>query len=246
MRTTFQNSGLLSLLLVSSALSGGCSSSSAAVDGSDAQADGSEPALDGASPDSESPADSGPADGGPVADGGQGVWLASSTGFELSESGGFQAPPSDAGPCSGFAQTFKYDVSSRKLLRGGCSGSQPLDAAVVLTAASAADLVTHLSSLTAIGPSSSCGADAPDEVLTVVGPVGTRRSYSSDFYSGCAGVDAGGQQFISFGALGTFISYVNGFFVACQAADGGVPDTSKATCVTVVGDGGAGDASDGG
>src|SRR5882672_12300005 len=130
MRSTFQNSGLLSLLLVSSGLAGGCSSTSAAVDGNDAQPDGSQPVPDSASPDSEPSADSAPADSGPVADGGQGVWLANSTGFELSESGGFQGPPSDAAACSGFAQTFKYDVSSRKLVRAGCNGSRPLDAAV--------------------------------------------------------------------------------------------------------------------
>jgi hypothetical protein len=230
---TPRNAGLLSLVLVASALTGGCSSTAAVVAANDAEPGDSASQGDAELPtDSGSPSDSGTTpDAAPLADGGSGVWLADSRGFEVTRSGGFVAPPPpDASSCSGATETWKYDATSRTITRTGCSGARPLDAAVVLTPASAAELVAQVSSLTPTGPTSSCGADAPDEALTVIGPAG-RRSYASDFYSGCGFVDAGDGQFLSFEALGTFIGYVDGFFTACTSADGGPPDTTRATCV---------------
>jgi hypothetical protein len=227
-----RNAGLFSSILVASALTGGCSATAAVVAANDAEPGDSAPQADAELPtDSGSPADRTTPEAAPLPDGGSGVWLADSTGFELTRSGGFvPPPPPDASACSGSTETWKYDARSRTITRTGCSGARPLDAAVVLTPASAAELVAQVSSLTPEGPTSSCGADAPDEVLTVIGPAG-RRSYASDFYSGCGLVDAGDGQFLPFEALNTFIGYVGGFFTACTSADGGPPDTTRATCV---------------
>jgi hypothetical protein len=250
------NSALLSWLLVASALAAGCSTSEPLVGSSDAQPETSTPTPDSESPDSTLPdsevPDSSPPDSespdSTASDGGVKVWLDGSTGFELTVSGGLPNP-GDAGLCTGFTETWKYDVASRKITRTGCYRSAPVDAAVVLTPASAAELITHISSLMAEHATSSCGADAPDEVLTVLGPASTRRSFSSDFYSGC---DSGPPYsdvvapFIDDIALSLFQDFVDGYFAACNSVDGGPPDTTRATCVTGVGDAGVPDASDGG
>ncbi len=238
---TFHDALRLSSILIASAL-GACSSSSALPDKGDAQGDDVQPfdaqPTGDAGPDDAQPVhDAQPIedapDAGPAGDGGASVWSADSTGFEVTESGGFIAPPPDGSPCTGASQSWSYDVASRRLRRTGCLSGQPRDAAVDLTPTSAAQLVAVLSSLRTKGPNTSCGADAPDDVLIIFGPGDAgERIYRSDFYSapGC-GTGAPGP-FIAFDDLGSFIGDVDAFFAACAPDGGAGAADAGATCVT--------------
>ncbi len=77
----------------------------------------------------------------------------------------------------------------------------------------------------------SCGADFPDESITIIGPGAAQKKYDSDFYSapGCNGTTGTGP-FVAYQDLDTVINAVDGFFGACTA-DGGTTDAG-ATCVT--------------
>jgi hypothetical protein len=223
----------LSSILFAAAMSGGCSSSSAnPAQQGDAQAGDDVVTVGDAMPGDAQPGDAqtvedaptGADSGGPT-DGGS-VWSAGSTGFVLSESGGFVAPPPDGSPCTAPTKTWTYDVASRTITRTGCSTfGQPQDATA------AAQLVALVTTLTAKGPSMTCGADFPDESITILGPGAAQRKYDSDFYSapGC-NVTTGTPLFVAFEDLGMVINAVDGFFDACKA-DGGATDAG-ATCVT--------------
>jgi hypothetical protein len=239
------HSGLrLSSILIASAL-GACSSSSALPDKGDAQDDEGQP-MDAQFPEDAQPgADAQPVhdaqpiedvygpDGGPVGDGGASVWSANSTGFEVTESGGLLAPPPDGSPCTGTSQTWIYNAMSRQITRTGCLSGQPRDATVVLTPSSAAQLVAALSSLKTKGPNTSCGADAPDDVLIVFGAGDAgQQVYRSDFYSapGCGNGAPG--PFIAFDDLGKLIADVDAFFAACSPDGGAGAADAGASCVT--------------
>ena len=243
----------ISSILLPLALAGACSSSSNPettpdVSPGDAQPEGdAEPQAD-AQPTGD--ADTGaPHDGGPdgaLPDAGAPVWLADSIGFELTSSGGLLPAPVDAAACNGNSVLWHYDAASRTLARTGCTVGQTLAATVTLTPAAAGDVVARLSALTAHGATpGACGADAPDVVLTVLGPGGSPTSYDGDFYSGCAGFDAGGRLFVSFANLEDLQSHLNDYAAACTV-DAGSPTDAGATCVARPADGGPVDASAGG
>jgi hypothetical protein len=224
-------SGRTASLLVLS-LCGGCSSTSAAETPDAAERDG---ARSDAEPVDDATASDGDADA-IVADAGPDVWRTDSTGFELSVSGGLPNA-SGASDCSGNAYTWQYDAPSRVLARTGCAGGVRVAAAVALTLASDDELEARLSELKSTGPrDGACGADAPDIVLTVLGPASSRRSYDSDFYSGCQGFDAGGLLFVRDSDLELLQQDLFGFVAACRG-DGGVTDAG-ASCVNAAGDAG--------
>jgi hypothetical protein len=176
---------------------------------------------------------------------GQDVWRADSTGFELTAMFGFGGivPPPDGAPCTGSTATWKYDVASHEITRMGCSLGQSLDGVVLLAPSSVPDLVASLTSLKAEGPTSSCGADAPTEVLTVLGP-STPRSYTSGFYSGCTS-GQGTPPFVDFQALDLVQERADGYFAACTPVDGVPPADAGATCVVATGSADAGGVSGG-
>jgi hypothetical protein len=188
--------------------------------------------------------DAGPTDATPDAsnpdasnpDAGSAIWRADSTGFELTVSGGGFF---DGSNCS--ARTWHYDAASRALTRKGCSPA--LDAAVVLTPASASELAARLSALQAKGSSGICYADAAIIGLTVLGPGTAQSRYGSDIYSDCpslvdAGIIAAGiTLFVSNGALEDLDTDLAGYAAVCRA-DGGAPGDAGAACVTEIGDAG--------
>jgi hypothetical protein len=198
-----------SSILCAAAMSGACSSSSAnPAQQGDAQAGDDVVTVVNSG---------GPTDGGSV-------WSAGSTGFVIRVSGGF-APPPDGSPC-----TWTYGASSRTIVRAGCLGSHAQDATVVLTSTAAAQLAAAVSTLTAKGPSTTCGADFPDESITILGPGAAQKKYDSDFYSAPGYTVATGGPYVAYQDLDTVIDAVDGFFDACTA-DGGANDAG-ATCVT--------------
>lgn len=223
--------------LFAAAMSGACSSSSAnPAQQGDAQAGDDVVTLGDAMPDVAQPGDGQTVEdaptvvdsGGPT-DGGS-VWSAGSTGFVISVSGGLVAPPPDGSPCTTSSRTWTYDAASRTIVRAGCLGGRAQDATVVLTSTAAAQLAAAVSTLTAKGPSTTCGADFPDESITILGPGAARKKYDSDFYSAPGCTVATGGPYVAYQDLGTVIDAVDRFFDACTA-DGGATDAG-ATCVT--------------
>jgi hypothetical protein len=217
----------------------GCSSTSAGArpdKGNDASPVDDADALS----DSE-PSDAGPSDASP--DGGTSIWSSAATGFEIDSSGGGPAPPpSDADVCVGDSETIAYDVASRSLERRGCAEGKRLDASVVLAPGSVDALVARLTAIHAKGPqrAGSCGADAPEVTLFVLGADGGRAGYNSDFYSGCTfTVDAGGPPFVTFNDVEDLSEILDGYLAACDP-DGGVLDAG-ASCVGLLDDASAGD-----
>jgi hypothetical protein len=219
-------------------------SSTGSGDAADAQTGGEAEPPDGTPGDSLGDGlgpDGTPSDGmAPDANDG-GVWAPDSTGFTLVSSGGLPGP-SDAG-CPGNDGTFQYDVATRVLAHTGCIGGRHVEASVNLDGASAAELASSLSGLTAHGPTSSCGADAPNVVLTVLGAGNAKRDYFSDFYSGCTGFDAGAGPFVDFVALEGIVAQLGGYLSACPPLPSGTGSgDAGATCVSPSGDGGTADA----
>jgi hypothetical protein len=229
----------LSAILIPLAVGIACSSGSSdsTQDAGDAQ-----PQDDAQPHDDVEVTETGSNDGGPDVtspDGGQSVWAAGSTGFEIDESGGFVAqPPADAA-CSATADQWHYDAASRILTHTGCtSAGHILDTEVTLTAASGAEVLSRVSALQAHGPKTgACGADFPYVVLTILGGGNAQTSYESDFYSGCQGFDAGGRLFVSYSALTDLMSDLAGYAAACGGDGGTVPDAG-ASCGVTAGDGG--------
>jgi hypothetical protein len=218
------NVAVFSLMVVASALSTGCTPSSNPDTGTgDAQAQDAAPLSDAAPG----------ADGAPTLDAGPSPWLSNSTGFVLTQSGGFVGVIPDAA-CTAFAMTLSYDATSRRLAQTGCDfEGRRIDVAVLLTPAAAVDLVGHLANLTTIGPTpGQCGQDYPEVTLTVLGSGDTQQAYESDFYSGCsfASADAGAHAYIPFQLLTDFQSYLLAYLTACASIDGGPVETG-ATCV---------------
>jgi hypothetical protein len=246
--SNLRNASSLALLLVVSVPGAACSTNNPAG-ASDAQPtdDVQVPGDEQAPEEAEAP-DTGPTDANPdvsspdatrpdamIPDAGSAVWRGDSSGFELTVSeGGFF----DGSNCS--ARTWHYDAASRALTRKGCSPG--LDAAVVLTPASASELAARLSALTAAGPSGTCTADAPILGLTVLGPGAAQSQYGSDIYSNCpslvdAGIIAAGiTLFVPYTALEALDTDLEGYAAACKA-DGGTADAGAA-CVTGIGDAG--------
>jgi hypothetical protein len=190
----YVTSGSASLVLIAAVFSGGCSSGSSV-------GNGKAPAV-------------GEAVDVPASDGGTDVWRADSTGFTLTQSGGSPdyfsfdgAPPL----CAGFMETWTFDAASRTLARAGCKGGAPVEGTVVLTPASAADLVAGISKLVPEPASSNCAEDAANAVLVINGSVaGSRRSYGSDYFSGCEDADAGIMAYVAHAALDDLAALLNG------------------------------------
>jgi hypothetical protein len=206
--------------LVAAAMSGACSSSSATpAQRGDAQAGDDVMTIDDAQPTGDAqPVDDAhatPDSDGLTDGGGTSVWATDSTGFELTVSGGLSAVAPDASACSG-SRTWTYEVASRTIARTGCFLGAAQDATVTLSPAASTQLVALVSTLTARGPSMSCGADFPDESITILGPGAAQKKYDSDFYSapGCNGTTGTGP-FVAYQDLDTVINAVDGFFGAC-------------------------------
>jgi hypothetical protein len=186
-------------ILFAAAMSAACSSNSATpAPQGDAQASDDVMTPDDAQPTGDAqladdahatPDSDGLSDGG-----GTSVWSADSTGFVLSVSGGFVAAAPDGSACTGSSRTWTYDAAARTIARTGCVFGQPQDATVTLSSPAAAQLVALVSTLTARGPSNTCGADFPDESITILGPGAAQKKYDSDFYSapGCNGTTGTG------------------------------------------------------
>ena len=229
-----RTSGLTASLLVLS-LCGGCSSKSAAKTPDAAERD-AQNHEDAEAADDATPSDVDADADAIVTDAGSDVWRTDSTGFELSVNGGLPNG-SDASNCSGNAYTWRYDAPSRVLTRTGGADGVLVAGAVALTPASDAELEARLRALKSTGPlDGGCGADAPEMVLTVLGPASSQRSYDSDFYSGCQGFDAGGLLFVRDFDLELLQQDLFGFVAACRG-DGGVTDAG-ASCVNAAGDAG--------
>jgi hypothetical protein len=212
-----------------------CSSSNAVTpqtgSGGDAQpgddgpsvvdAQGDAQPVDDATPIEDADADAGPDGAGAT------IWSAASTGFEIDSTGGLVVGLPDGSTCTVPTQKYVYDVASRELARTSCFVGQPPDATVILSPSSAAQLVAVLSGLTSKGrlPSGECGADAPAEVLTILGPDAGTNRYDSDFYTGCAGDQTPGP-YVDHMALDVLISDLYMFVAGCGTAD------AAANCVT--------------
>jgi hypothetical protein len=225
---------LSSSLLVASVLCGACSSTSPVAETKTVPPGAQATASNNESP----PSGTSPADSTPTPDDGPSVWLPNSTGFELTETGNGPAVlPAEGSRCPDLTARWKYDVTSRNLTATGCDELtfKPFEDIVVLTPASAADLVVQISSLTseALAPASACGTDGDEQTLTVINPGGP-SSYTSDFDSNCPNAPAVPGPFVPSDALQTFTGYVDDYESACRSTDGGPPDSSRATCVTPI------------
>ena len=154
------------------------------------------------------------------------VWLADSTGFELTITGGFVAEFPDGSVCTSPTTTWRYVAASRALTLGGCENGKSLDTAVVLTAASASDLGARLSSLRSKGPlSNGCTQDAPDETLTILEPEGSPRTFAADTYSNSSCGYSVPGPYVAEQDLSTLEDALAGYTAASQPPDaGGAPD----------------------
>jgi hypothetical protein len=154
------------------------------------------------------------------------VWLADSTGFEVTVAGGFGVEFPDGSVCSSPTATWRYVAASRALTVSGCANGQLLEAAVILTAASASDLVARLSSLRSKGPLSNvCPQDAADETLTILDPAGNKRTFASDTYSDSHCSYSVPGPYVAETDLSALEDVLSGYATASQPPDaGGGPD----------------------
>jgi hypothetical protein len=111
------------------------------------------------------------------------VW-SSGSGFELTVRGGLVLTPADAG-CPSADRTHEFSVADKTLTQRGCVEFSSVDRVVHLTDAQVDSILANLSSMRTTCDKT-CGADAPEMVLTVHEPAGD-RVFNSNFYGGCEG-----------------------------------------------------------
>ena len=155
------------------------------------------------------------------------IWTQQSQGFEIASSGGYvEPPPSDAG-CANTYTNYGFSLANRTLTEDGCNYKGRFGYGVHLTQAGLDSVVAALSvlhSTCTLG----CGADAPDETLTLQS-AGAAVLYNGSFYAGCSYTTPLSPPFIHYDDLWSFETQLQELITdACNPTDAG--GASLGTC----------------
>ena len=146
-----------------------------------------------------------------------------------------QPPPPDAGPpppdagCTVTNTHYGFSFANRTLTEDGCDAYKGHFGYVVhLTQAGLDSVVAGVSALHSTCKLT-CGADAPNETLTIQS-AGPAVVYTSNFYAGCSYTTPPlSPPFISYEDLWSFVDQLNKFVAdACDPVDAG--GTTLGTC----------------
>jgi hypothetical protein len=154
------------------------------------------------------------------------AWTASATGFLLTASGGLPPPPADVG-CRGNDVQHRYIANARTLTQTGCVQPRPLARTVDLSDADFSQVDSALARLMTTCETT-CGADAPDTILTVYSGSTETRTFQSNFYAGCPGASIP-PPYIRFFDLHDFRALLQRIVAdACDSPEAGAPEAG--TC----------------